>query len=128
MTNKEKAIPLKSYLYYGIPVALGVDPSAFPLYEPQVALWQALNRTTKGGYRLDAAESISIQEALRMQTMGSAYAGFQEKEFGSLEPGKFADLVVWNRDYYRIPPNETKDVKAMLTLMGEKIVHENKGI
>ena len=79
MKNKERAIPLKSYLQAGIPVALGADPPAFPLYQPQIALWQASKRTTKSGFRLDSSESVSIQEALKMQTMGSAYAGFQGK-------------------------------------------------
>jgi|GEM_PF-6144234 len=40
------------------------------------------------------AEGISIREVLRIQTMGSAYAGFQEREIGSIEKGKLADMVV----------------------------------
>jgi len=56
--------------------------------------------------------------------MGSAYSGFQEKEIGSIEKGKLADMVVWNRDFYTIPKDEIKDVKAVLTIVGGKIVHE----
>jgi len=126
MKNKEKSIPLKSYLQAGIPVALGADPPAFPLYQPQIALWQAIKRATKEGMRLDAAESISIQEALRMQTMGSAYAGFQEREIGSLEKGKFADMAVWDRNYYSIPSDEIKEATAVMTFVGGKTVYEKK--
>jgi predicted amidohydrolase YtcJ len=127
MKNKEGAIPLNSYLKKGIPVAFGADPPAFPLHQPQIALWQAVKRTTKAGSRLDSAESITIQEALKMQTMGSAYAAFQEKEIGSIEVGKLADMVVWDRDYYTVSKDEIKDVKVVLTFVGGKIVYEKKG-
>jgi predicted amidohydrolase YtcJ len=124
LKNMTGVIPLKSYLKKGIPLAFGADPPAFPVYQPQVALWEAGARITQNGYRFESAESISIQEALRIQTMGSAYSGFQEKEIGSIEKGKFADMVVWNRDFYTIPKNEIKDAKAVLTIVGGKIVHE----
>ncbi|MDD5169461.1 MAG: amidohydrolase family protein [Syntrophales bacterium] len=95
-----------------------------PLYQPQIALWQAIKRTTRSGSRVDSAESISIQEALKMQTMGSAYSGFQEKEIGSLEIGKLADMVVWDRDYYIVSRDEIKDVKAVMTFVGGRSVYE----
>jgi predicted amidohydrolase YtcJ len=118
MKNTAVAIPLNSYLKKGIPVAFGADPPAFPLYQPQIALWQAIKRTTKAGSRLDSAESISIQDAIKIQTMGSAYSGFQEREIGSIEIGKFADMAVWDRDYYSISKDEIKDVKAIMTFVG----------
>jgi len=124
MKDTVKAIPLKSYLETDIPVALGADPPAFPIYQPQYALWQAVKRTTKAGVRLDSAESISIHDALKMQTMGSAYAAFQEKEIGSLEKGKFADMVIWDKNYYSIPADKIKDVKALTTFVGGKVVYE----
>jgi hypothetical protein len=70
---------------------------------------------------LDEAESISIKEALRLQTMGSAYAGFQEKEIGSLEKGKLADMVIWDKDYYSIPTDEIKDARALTTFVGGRL-------
>jgi predicted amidohydrolase YtcJ len=122
----QKSIPIKSYLKNDIPVAMGADPPAFPMYQPQIALWQAGTRTTRGGYRYDNEESISIREALRVQTMGSAYAAFQEKELGSIEKGKLADMVVWDKDFYTISIDQIKDVKALLTIVGGKIFHEKK--
>jgi predicted amidohydrolase YtcJ len=125
--NAYGVIPLRSYLKRGIPVALGADPPAFPVYQPQVALWQASARITKGGYRFDPVEAISIDEALKAQTMGSAYAGFQEKEIGSIEKGKLADLVIWNKDFHSVPREEIKDVKAELTLLEGRIVYTRDG-
>jgi predicted amidohydrolase YtcJ len=124
LDGERGVVPLKSYLDRGIPVAFGADPPAFPLYKPQVALWQATARVTEKGYRFSSSESIPTKKALRCQTMGSAYAGFQEREIGSIEKGKLADMVVWNRDFYSIPKNEIKDAKAVLTIVGGKIVHE----
>jgi len=61
-----------------------------------------------------------------MQTMGSAYAGFQEKEIGSLEKGKRADMVVWDRDFYTVSADAIKEAKALMTFVNGKIVHEKK--
>ena len=112
LKNRKGVIPLKSYLKKGIPVAIGADPPAFPIYQPQVALWEAGARITQNGYRFESAESISIQEALRIQTMGSAYSGFQEKEIGSIEKGKFADMVVWNQRFLHHPQRSNKGCKS----------------
>jgi predicted amidohydrolase YtcJ len=119
-------IPLRSYLKRGITVALGADPPAFPIYKPQVALWQAGARVTRDGYRFDPAQGISIQDALRAQTMGGAYAGFQEKETGSIEKGKEADMVVWDKDFYTIPQDEIRNVKAEVTMVGGKIIYRSE--
>lgn len=118
-------IPLRTYLKSGITVAMGADPPAFPIYQPQFALWQAGARVTQDGYRYDPAEGISIREALRAQTVGGAYAGFQEKEIGSLEKGKEADMVVWDKDFYTIPQDEIRNVKAEWTIVGGKLVYRS---
>jgi predicted amidohydrolase YtcJ len=59
--------------------------------------------------------------------MGSAYSGFQEREIGSIEIGKFADMSVWDRDYYSVSKDEIKDVKAVMTFVGGKSVYEKRG-
>lgn len=119
-------VPLRSYLRQGIPLAMGADPPAYPYYQPQLALWQATERITKAGYLFDRSESIKIQEALRVQTMGSAYAAFQEKEIGSLEKGKMADMVIWDQDFYSLPAQKIREVKPEATFLGGKIVYQSK--
>jgi hypothetical protein len=119
-------IPLRSYLKSGITVAIGADPPAFPIHQAQFALWQAGARVTRDGYHYNPSEGISIQEALRAQTMGGAYAGFQEREIGSIEEGKQADMVVWDRDFYTIPQDEIRNVKTEVTMVGGKIVHRSE--
>jgi predicted amidohydrolase YtcJ len=114
-------IPLKSYLKQGIPLAMGADPPAYPIHKPQLALFEAVARVSRRGYRFDQRESVSIQEALRIQTMGSAYAGFQEREIGSIEKAKWADMVVWNKDMHSSPTDQIKSTKAEMTMLRGKI-------
>lgn len=122
--RKAEFIPVHSFLENRIPLAFGADPPAFPLWQPQIALWQAVARVTKGGSRFASGESISIKQSLRIHTLGGAYASFQEHDLGSLEKGKLADMVVWDRDFLTIPTEEIRDAKALMTIVGGKIVFE----
>jgi len=91
-------VPLKTMLREGVPLAFGADVPAFPSHRPLDSIRSAMSRTTGRGRRLDAVESLSFMEALRIHTMGGAYAAFDEMELGSLEPGKHADFAIWNKD------------------------------
>jgi predicted amidohydrolase YtcJ len=127
--QEQKDIPLKSYREQGIPVAFGADPPAFSLWQPQYSFWEAVARTTKGSYSFAPEETISVRsvrEALRMQTMGSGYSAFQEKEIGSLEKGILNDLVIWDRNLYTIPNDQIRGAKAEITMVGSKIMYERK--
>jgi hypothetical protein len=68
-----------------------------------------------------------VKRALEAYTMGSAYAEFQEKEKGSITPGKLADMVLLSDDIFRIPPEAVKDVKVELTMVGGRVVFERPG-
>ena len=56
--------------------------------------------------------------------MGSAFAAFQERDLGSLEKGKLADMVVWDRDFLTVPTEQIRDAKALMTIVGGKIVFD----
>ena len=63
-----------------------------------------------------------------MYTMGSAYMTFEEHVKGSLEPGKFGDLIVLDRDILRCPEDEIKDTNVPVTVVGGRVVHGNWGL
>jgi hypothetical protein len=63
-------------------------------------------------------------EALRMWTWNGAYLMFAEKQPGSIEPGKLADLVVISKNYASCPEDEIKDIEALRTVVGGKVVHD----
>ena len=69
-------------------------------------------------------QKITVEEALRAYTTGAAYASFEEKEKGTLEVGKLADFVLIDRDLTRIPPEQIREAKVVLTVVGGKIVVE----
>ena len=94
----ETMVPLRTMTKEGVHVAYGADVPAFPSHVPMDSIRSAMDRKTSSGRQLDLAEAISFMEALRHHTVGSSYAAFDEKEIGSLEPGKFADFVIWNKD------------------------------
>lgn len=123
----QRLMPLRSFLDAGIPVALGSDFPTVPELAPQLALWEAVARQTSSGVVIAPQESITIQEALRAHTMGSAYAAFEENIKGSIEEGKFADMVVWSHDLYSIPLGEFKNLKVEITIVGGKIVYRENG-
>ena len=66
-------------------------------------------------------------EALWMYTYGSAYYSFDESRLGSIEPGKYADLVVLNDDPLTVPDEKFKRLRAVLTMVDGRVVHGSLG-
>ena len=69
-------------------------------------------------------QAVSREQALKMFTVAPAYAAFEEKDKGSIEPGKLADMVVISKDYLRCPVDEIKDIEALRTVVGGKVVYD----
>jgi predicted amidohydrolase YtcJ len=67
-------------------------------------------------------QKLTVAEAIEAYTMGSAYAEFQEKEKGSITPGKLADMVLLSDDIFSIDPAKIRDVKVLKTMVGGKVV------
>jgi len=67
---------------------------------------------------------ITREEALIAHTRSNAYFLFQEANLGSLARGKYADLLVLDRDYMTVPADEIKDLKPLITMVGGKVVHD----
>jgi predicted amidohydrolase YtcJ len=69
-------------------------------------------------------QTITREEALIAHTRSNAVFLFQEGNLGSLAPGKYADLLVLDRDYLTVPESEIKDIRPVITMVGGKIVYE----
>jgi predicted amidohydrolase YtcJ len=69
-------------------------------------------------------QKITVEEALAAYTRDAAYAGFAERDLGTLVPGKLADLVILDRDLFRIPPPEIRDVQVVATMAGGRVLFE----
>jgi predicted amidohydrolase YtcJ len=115
-------MPLKEMLDHGISLAFGCDVPATPLVEPKWALIGATTRWTIDKSSIGAEQCISMKEAVRAHTMGSAYAAFEEHVRGSIEQGKLADMVVWSHDLYTASLDELSNTKAEVTIVEGKVV------
>lgn len=115
-------MPLKEMLDQGISLAFGCDVPATPLIEPNWALIGATSRWTVEKKATGEEQCISMKEALRAHTMGSAYAAFEEKVRGSIEEGKLADMVVWSHDLYNATLEELLNTKAEVTIVEGTVV------
>jgi predicted amidohydrolase YtcJ len=70
-------------------------------------------------------QKLTVPETVEAYTMGSAYAEFQDKEKGSITPGKLADIVILGDDIFKIDPVKIRDVKVLKTIVGGKVVYDS---
>lgn len=124
----KRTIPIKSFLQRKIPVAFSSDVPATLVFEPFWGFIGAVTRKTRSGQLLAPSEAITMKEALRAYTYTAAYAAFEEKEKGSVEEGKLADLAVWEQNIYAVPsePDKIKDLKVLMTILDGKIVYQDE--
>ena len=106
-------------------IGAGTDYSV-NTYNPFINMYIMVTRKDPRGVVYGANQAISREEALRLYTNGSAAYSFKEDVEGSIEPGKLADLVVISHDILTCPEESIKDIKAVVTIVGGKIVYESK--
>jgi predicted amidohydrolase YtcJ len=123
--------PLRSVMAAGIPVAGGSDhmigydkDHAVNPYNPFFHMWMCVTRRMSDGDTFYPEERITRLEALRMYSSDPAWLQFSEKHRGSLEPGKFADAVVIDRDYFNCPEEEIRAIQPITTYVGGKVVYQ----
>lgn len=117
----------KAFLDAGIPVASHSDA---PVAEADALLriQDMVTRRSAEGKVYGASQRISPAQALRIWTLGGAYASFEESAKGSISVGKLADFVVLGADPLAVPPDTIKDIAVELTAVGGRIVHDTAGM
>jgi len=126
-TVSESQLPwlyrIKSPLESGVVVAGSSDAPVVP-GNPLVGIYAAVTRQAESGQLLLPEERITVNQALALYTTNAAYASFEENIKGSISPGKLADIVVLNDDPTRVPPEQIKDIKVVMTIIGGEVVWE----
>lgn len=113
--------PAKMYLDAQLPVSSGSDAPVVP-YPPLWTLYHFITRDTISGGVLGAEQRVTRQQALRMATINNAWLNMEERTKGSIEPGKFADLVILDVDPLTVPEPRLRDARVLATLVGGKVV------
>jgi predicted amidohydrolase YtcJ len=115
----------RSFLDHGVTLAFGTDWPVAPL-DPMLGLYAAVTRATLDGKNPGGwipEEKITLPEAIEAYTMGAAFAEFQEREKGSITPGKLADMVILTDNVFDLKPEAIRNAKVETTIVGGKVVY-----
>lgn len=119
--RENEIVPLRALVEAGVPVSFGSDnvpPSLFHSF------WHAVARRERStGRVIGPQQALTRAQALRCMTMGGAFLALEERNKGSLEPGKLADLAVLTCDPLTCPEDDLRHIRADLTVVGGKVVH-----
>ena len=115
--------PNGSAVEMGIPVAGNSDYSVSAAV-PLLRIQSMVTRTSAEGKVYGPMQRVTAEEAIRIWTLGSAYASYEEDIKGSIEVGKLADFVILSADPTKVDPFTIKDIKVEKTIIGGKIVYE----
>ncbi|HSE88750.1 MAG TPA: amidohydrolase, partial [Candidatus Binatia bacterium] len=119
-----KAFPFHTLLKNGVIIAGGSDSPGYWPVDPLRDIATAASRKMRWGEVWIPEERITVSEAFAMHTTTAAWVGFEEKDKGTLEPGKLADIAVLAEDPFAIAPEKIKDLKVEMTLVGGEIKYQ----
>jgi len=103
----------------------GIDPNkSLNPFNPFLAMYVAVTRRTESGRIIGPEQRVSREQALRMATIDAAYLSFDDKRKGSIEVGKLGDLVLLSDDLLTCDAERIKDIQALTTVVGGKVVHD----
>ena len=112
------------YIDAGVNCAFGSDWPIDPLnewYDFQIAMTRQIDALHP---RLNSDRNLTATEVLRCATIGAAYVLKQDEYIGSIEKGKFADLIILDRNPFTIPATDMQNVKVLTTIVGGKTVYQ----
>ncbi len=122
----ERILVTREWLDAGIHMSISSDAPSTPLYYPQATLAGAMTRYTITEKIIGADQILNFTEALRAHTYEAAYAGHMEDVTGSLEAGKYADLVIWPSDPAKLQLADLAQLETVdLTMVGGRVVYQN---
>ena len=121
----DRWMPIKDCLDAGAMVAYGSDwPAGTPTVNPWRSLQGLVTRQDPSGqFPGRLGEPIDLASALRMMTLGGAFAMGHEHEHGSLEPGKYADMIVLDWDLFETPAEDISGTKVLRVVFGGESIH-----
>jgi predicted amidohydrolase YtcJ len=126
--RSQRLEPFRTWLAMGIRWTGGSDYFVTP-YPARYGIWASLERETAksvyGAHPFGTLEAVDIHTALRSYTAWAARQLFLEDKIGSIEPGKEADIAVWDHDLYTMPSSDIKNLKCELTILAGQVVFQD---
>ena len=119
----KRSMAFRTLLDAGIVAAAGSDFSPGP-FDPRMAIQGMVTRTGWDGKAWGANQRISVDEALKVNTINGAYNSHEESIKGSITAGKLADFVILDKDPHAVAPDTIKDLKVMRTVVGGRTVYQ----
>ena len=119
----EQMYPLASYLKAGVPAAIASDCPVTD-FSPMRGIHTALTRLSQTGRVIGENEKISLMDTIRMYTINGAYASFSEKETGSIEPGKLADLIILDQSIMQSSIAGIPSIQVEFTMIDGEVIYE----
>ena len=118
--SREGAYPWRALLDSGAVVTNGTDAPVEDV-DPIASYHASITRELADGSRFHPEQAMTREEALHSYTLANAWAAFEEEVKGSLTPGKYADIVVLDRDILTAPEDEVRDARVVLTIVGGEV-------
>jgi len=125
MERMKRYMPMKSFKEIGIVASGNADWSVCSANVME-GIHVCVNRTSETGQDLSQNQAISVMDALRVYTWNGAYITHEEDIKGSIEPGKYADMTVLDRDILTCDTAEINDIKVLTTFIDGEIVYQRE--
>jgi predicted amidohydrolase YtcJ len=119
----KRCMAYRSFLDAGVQAAAGSDFNPGP-FDPRMGIQGMVTRTGWSGETWGANQRISVEEALRVNTLNGAYNSHEEAIKGSITPGKLADFVVLSDDLHTVAQEKIKDIEIVRTVVGGTTVYQ----
>jgi len=120
--------PYRTILDSGIHVGAGSDSAQISTLNPWLMLYYMTTGKNSSGVLINAGQTLTRQEAMRLYTRENGWFAKEEDKLGSIEVGKLADVTVLNADYFSVPDESLKKLNSVLTIVGGKVVHDTGAV
>jgi predicted amidohydrolase YtcJ len=127
-TATQNGPPFRMIVDNGIPAGMSSDGMQIAPMNPWIHMYYATTGRNALGQAINAAQRITREEVLRLYTGANGWFLRMEDDLGTIEPGKLADLVVLDRDYFTVPDADLRQLRSVLTVVDGRVVHDDGSV
>ena len=125
-TPEQNGPPFRMLAESGIPMGMSSDGMQISPLNPWIGLYYVVTGRNARGQLINAGQTLDREQAIALYTAANGWFLHEEDELGTLEPGKFADVVVLNNDYFdadAVSDEDIRHIRPVLTLVGGQVVY-----